>query len=159
MSEFGFIAPLRLALLALPLALGLSYLLVQARRRRYALRFTTLDLLDEVAPDRPGWRRHVTAAGLIAAVVVATLAQLREEQYGYSLREQLAERGLDVPEGTLYPLLRRLEGQGLLESRWQLGEGRPRRYYRISAAGETTLQRLRGEWDQLVAAMVRLLEA
>ena len=93
------------------------------------------------------------------AVVVAILAQLREEQYGYSLREQLAERGLEVPEGTLYPLLRRLEGQGLLESRWQLGDARPRRYYRISAAGKSTLERLRGEWDQLVATMGRLLEA
>jgi Ca-activated chloride channel family protein len=74
---FGFLAPARLALLALPLILLLAYLLVAARRRRYAMRFTTLELLDEVAPDRPGWRRHVTAAALVLSVVVATLAFAR----------------------------------------------------------------------------------
>lgn len=74
MEDFSFLAPGRLALLALPVALVVGYLLVQARRRRYALRFTTLEMLDEVAPDRPGWRRHLTAVGLIVAVIVATLA-------------------------------------------------------------------------------------
>jgi len=77
MSDFGFLAPGRLVLLALPVALGLAYLVLQTRRRRYALRFTTIDLLDQVAPDRPGWRRHLTALGLLMAVVVATLAFAR----------------------------------------------------------------------------------
>ena len=77
MGEFGFLAPERLILLALPLALMLGYLVLQARRRRYALRFTTVDLLDEVAPDRPGWRRHLTALGLMIAVVGATVAFAR----------------------------------------------------------------------------------
>lgn len=77
MNDFGFLAPVRLVLLALPFALGIAYLLMQARRRRYAIRFTTLDLLDEVAPDRPGWRRHITAIGLLVAVVAATLAFAR----------------------------------------------------------------------------------
>ena len=74
---FGFLAPARLALLALPLILLLAYVLVAARRRRYAMRFTTVELLDEVAPDRPGWRRHVTAVALVLSVVVATLAFAR----------------------------------------------------------------------------------
>jgi Ca-activated chloride channel family protein len=74
---FGFLAPGRLALLVLPVALLLAYLVLAARRRRYAMRFTTLELLDEVAPDRPGWRRHVTALALVLAVVVATLAFAR----------------------------------------------------------------------------------
>jgi Ca-activated chloride channel homolog len=74
MEEFGFLAPGRLALLTLPVALLVGYLLMQARRRRYALRFTTIEQLDQVAPDRPGWRRHLTALGLVLAVVVATLA-------------------------------------------------------------------------------------
>jgi Ca-activated chloride channel family protein len=74
MSGFGFLAPERLLLLALPLALILGYLVLHARRRRYALRFTTIEMLDQVAPDRPGWRRHLTAVGLVAAVVVATVA-------------------------------------------------------------------------------------
>lgn len=77
MNDFGFLAPVRLVMLALPFALGLAYLVMQARRRRYAIRFTTLDLLDEVAPDRPGWRRHITAIGLLVAVVAATLAFAR----------------------------------------------------------------------------------
>ncbi|MFZ0013205.1 MAG: VWA domain-containing protein [Acidimicrobiia bacterium] len=74
MENLSFLAPGRLALLALPLALVVGYALLQARRRRYALRFTTVAMLDKVAPDRPGWRRHVTALGLIVAVIVATLA-------------------------------------------------------------------------------------
>ncbi len=77
MPDFEFLAPGRLALLALPIVLVLGYLLLQSRRRRYALRFTTMDLLDEVAPDRPGWRRHLTALGLVVGVVVATLAFAR----------------------------------------------------------------------------------
>ena len=77
MSEFGFLAPERLVLLAFPIALALGYLVLQVRRRRYALRFTTIDLLDEVAPDRPGWRRHLTALGLLVAVLGATVAFAR----------------------------------------------------------------------------------
>lgn len=77
MNDFGFLAPMRLTLLAVPALLAISYLLLQARRRRYAVRFTTLDLLDEIAPDRPGWRRHATAAILLVSVVTATLAFAR----------------------------------------------------------------------------------
>lgn len=77
LEEFTFLEPARLALLILPVALAIGYLIVQARRRRYALRFTTLEMLDQVAPDRPGWRRHVTALGLVLAVVVATMAFAR----------------------------------------------------------------------------------
>ena len=72
MSEFAFLSPGRLVILALPFALVVGYLLLQARRRRYALRFTTVEMLDEVAPDRPGWRRHLTALGLIMAAVVTS---------------------------------------------------------------------------------------
>ena len=72
--DIDFLAPTRLILLALPLALGVAYLVMQARRRRYALRFTTLDLLDEVAPDKPGWRRHLPAVLLLVGLVVAASA-------------------------------------------------------------------------------------
>ncbi len=77
MIALAFLAPARLVLLVLPMILAVAYLVVQARRRRYALRFTTLDLLDEVAPDRPGWRRHLPAAVLLAGTVAATLAVAR----------------------------------------------------------------------------------
>jgi PadR family transcriptional regulator len=91
------------------------------------------------------------------AIVLAVLSQLREEEYGYSLKKLLAERGLDVDEGTLYPLLRRLEAQGLLRSRWRMEDSRPRRYYRLSVQGEKLARDLRGEWKALARAVDRLL--
>lgn len=91
------------------------------------------------------------------AIVLAILAQLRTEHYGYSLREKLAAGGLAVNEGTLYPLLRRLETQGLLSSDWDLGAGRPRRYYRISRTGRRMLADLKAEWQSLVEVMDRML--
>jgi Ca-activated chloride channel family protein len=84
MGEFGFLAPGRLVFLILPFALLIGYLVLQARRRRYALRFTTIELLDKVAPDRSGWRRHLTTIGLLAAVVVATLGFARPVVAGES---------------------------------------------------------------------------
>jgi Ca-activated chloride channel family protein len=84
----GFIAPLRLLLLVLPVALAVGYALLAARRRRYALRFTSLELLDEVAPDRPGWRRHVPALVLLAGIVVAALAFARPTIAADSTRTQ-----------------------------------------------------------------------
>lgn len=77
MSDFGFLSPARLVLLAVPVILAVGYGLVQMRRRRYALRFTTVEMLDDVAPDRSGWRRHLVAAVLLVGVVTATLAFAR----------------------------------------------------------------------------------
>lgn len=82
-------------------------------------------------------------------LALAVLLALRQEHYGYSLRKLLLEAGLDIEEGTLYPLVRRLESYGLLESRWTEGEGRKRRYYLISDAGQQTLQTLQEEWQTL----------
>jgi DNA-binding PadR family transcriptional regulator len=92
------------------------------------------------------------------ALVLAALAALRAEQYGYSLKKFLAEADLQVDEGTLYPLLRRLESQELLSSRWAIEDGRPRRYYRITKQGEATLAALSGEWEQLSKALRRVLK-
>lgn len=91
-------------------------------------------------------------------LMLAILSQMKEEQYGYSLKQSLADTGLDINEGTLYPLLRRLETQGLLESDWQVvDDTRPRRYYKISPYGETVLANLTQEWQSLVQVMARLL--
>ena len=90
-------------------------------------------------------------------VVIAVLSQLRTAQYGYSLRQALAERGMPIEEGTLYPLLRRLESQGLLSSEWKIEDGPPRRYYVLSAAGTQLLKRLTGSWRGLVETMDELL--
>jgi DNA-binding PadR family transcriptional regulator len=90
-------------------------------------------------------------------VVLAVLSQLREAQYGYSLRQALAGAGMPIEEGTLYPLLRRLEAQGVLASEWRLQDGPPRRYYRLNAAGEALLATLSVSWRDLNAVMDRLL--
>lgn len=90
-------------------------------------------------------------------VVLAVLSLCAELQYGYSLKQRLAEAGLDVSEGTLYPLLRRLETQGLLESRWEVvDDQRPRRYYLLSVAGKAALVQLTAEWQSLVVTLGRL---
>jgi PadR family transcriptional regulator len=91
-------------------------------------------------------------------VVLAALSQLRTFRYGYELRQVLAEHGLSVEEGTLYPLLRRLESQGVLHSEWRTGQGQPRRYYQLSPVGEELYERLTKRWRQLNDAMTRLQE-
>lgn len=91
-------------------------------------------------------------------VVLAVLSQLDTARYGYSLIQQLAEQGLEIEEGTLYPLLRRLEKQGLLESEWEVGEARPRKYYRISPAGRDVLAMLIAEWNATVRVMHNILK-
>jgi len=90
-------------------------------------------------------------------LVLAALSQLKEEKYGYSLISSLAEKGLDIEQGTLYPLLRRLEEQGLLQSEWNVEGSRPRRYYQISPVGSQTLQELTEDWRSLSAVMENLL--
>lgn len=90
-------------------------------------------------------------------VVLAVLSQMDTARYGYSLIQRLAERGLDVEEGTLYPLLRRLEKQGLLESEWDTSESRPRKYYTISASGRKVLAALMVEWDETVLMMHKVI--
>jgi DNA-binding PadR family transcriptional regulator len=90
-------------------------------------------------------------------VVLAVLSQMEAASYGYSLIPRLAEQGLNIEEGTLYPLLRRLEKQNLLESEWDTRETRPRKYYRISAQGHEVLAALRAEWFETVAVMARIL--
>lgn len=91
-------------------------------------------------------------------LVLAVLSLMDSASYGYSLIQQLAALGLDVEEGTLYPLLRRLEKQGLLQSEWDTSEARPRKYYRISAAGQVVLTALRSEWHEMVTVMHNILE-
>jgi DNA-binding PadR family transcriptional regulator len=90
-------------------------------------------------------------------IVLAVLGLLQDEQYGYETMKQLAKRGLEVDQGTLYPLLRRLESQGLLDSRWQLADARPRRYYVISPLGRRMLPRLKEEWARIVSALKPIL--
>ena len=90
-------------------------------------------------------------------IVLAVLSQCDEEQYGYSLMKSLSDKGLEIDQGTLYPLLRRLETQGLLSSSWRLEDPRPRRYYVISREGRELLPQLIKEWESMVRMMDRML--
>ena len=90
-------------------------------------------------------------------IVLAVLSQLDEEQYGYSLLKKLSAQGLELDQGTLYPLLRRLESQGLLESNWNVEGSRPRRYYMISSEGQELLPKLKEEWKKNVSMMKKML--
>ena len=86
-------------------------------------------------------------------IVLAVLGALGSEEYGWSLRKKLAERGLEIEEGTLYPLLRRLEDQRFLSSRWRVNDGRRRRYYRITDEGKRVRTRLASEWRDMNQVM------
>jgi len=92
-------------------------------------------------------------------LVVAVLAQLRQEHYGYTLRKSLVVAGLEIEESTLYPLLRRLETQGLLTSQWREEDKRNKRFYRLSPVGEVVLGQLLDEWRGINRAVERILGA
>jgi len=92
------------------------------------------------------------------SLVLAVLVALRAEQYGYTLRKTLADHGLDVDENTLYPLLRRLETQGLLVSEWREENKRNKRFYLLSAHGEQILQQLRAEWEAINSSLTSLVK-
>ncbi|MBI1984389.1 MAG: PadR family transcriptional regulator [Acidobacteria bacterium] len=110
------------------------------------------------AAQREALRENLGLEFRRGALVLAVLSQLHDEQYGYSLKKALGGHGLEIDEGTLYPLLRRLEAQGLLRSRWRVEDGRPRRYYRASAMGEQVQRELASDWQTLARAMERFLE-
>ena len=91
-------------------------------------------------------------------VVLAVLTALRNEQYGYTLRKALAEQGMDIDEGTLYPLLRRLESQGLLLSEWREEDKRNKRFYRLSPEGRLMLKQLLAEWRSIDSSLSEILK-
>jgi DNA-binding PadR family transcriptional regulator len=91
-------------------------------------------------------------------IILAVLSQLDDEQYGYSLLKRLNDQGLEIDQGTLYPLLRRLESQGLLQSNWRVEGDRPRRYYVLSRTGRSLLPGLKSEWNSLVQMMDGILK-
>jgi len=91
-------------------------------------------------------------------LIVAVLGALRSERYGYTLRKELADRGIEMDEGTLYPLLRRLEAQGLLVSEWREHEKRNKRFYRLSTEGTQILKQLLAEWKGLNASLNAVME-
>jgi PadR family transcriptional regulator len=92
------------------------------------------------------------------SLILAVLGHLRREHYGYTLRKALAEAGVEIDEGALYPMLRRLETQGLLTSEWREEEKRNKRFYRLSDDGRGVLARLTEEWRALNASVSDILK-
>jgi PadR family transcriptional regulator PadR len=91
-------------------------------------------------------------------LVLGVLTQLRTEQYGYTLRKALEARGLTMEESTLYPLLRRLEAQGLLVSEWREEDKRNKRFYSLSHEGTQVLRRLLAEWQSINSSLSGILK-
>jgi DNA-binding PadR family transcriptional regulator len=92
------------------------------------------------------------------SLILAVLGHLRREHYGYTLRKALADAGVEIDEGALYPMLRRLESQGLLTSEWREEEKRKKRFYHLSKEGAEVLGRLAAEWTALNASIGDILK-
>lgn len=92
-------------------------------------------------------------------IILSVLSQLKTSQYGYSLVLLLQEKGIPVEAGTLYPLLRRLEKQNLLESEWDVDASKPRKYYKLSEYGRTIYDKLCAEWFRMVENMDNILKS
>lgn len=90
-------------------------------------------------------------------IILSVLSQLTEPQYGYSLVILLEEKGISIEPGTLYPLLRRLEKQEILESSWDTDTSKPRKYYRLSESGKKVYQELCQEWFKMAASMEKII--
>lgn len=92
-------------------------------------------------------------------IILSVLSRLQSPQYGYSLVVLLEEKGIPVDAGTLYPLLRRLEKQNLLESNWDVDAAKPRKYYQLSDYGRKIYDRLREQWFEMVNNMNNILKS
>ena len=91
-------------------------------------------------------------------VILCVLANLRETTYGYGLIEKLSQTGISIEANTLYPLLRRLEGQGLLQSVWNTDGAKPRKYYELTEFGKDVLSELKKHWFETTQNMNQILE-
>lgn len=91
-------------------------------------------------------------------IVLATLSQLQTPRYGYGLLQRLEQSGMAIDAGTLYPLMRRLEKQGVLESHWETSETRPRKYYQLSEQGRSLYGELLSEWQQMTANIQQMTQ-
>ncbi len=104
-----------------------------------------------------------TVSGLVlelrrGTLILLVLSQLREPVYGYSLVKKLNDNGIPIDANTLYPLMRRLESQGLLQSQWDTAESKPRKYYQITQDGQAVLEKTKAYWKTFSSNVDLLLE-
>ena len=91
-------------------------------------------------------------------LIMVVLSQLKEPTYGYHLVQKLNDHGIPMEANTLYPLMRRLESQGLLCSQWDTTESKPRKYYRITEDGIRVLEEVKTYWKEYTEDVNSLLE-
>src|SRR5882724_13703146 len=113
---------------------------------------------DTVAASNPELFENLRLELRRGCLILAVMAALRTEQYGYTLRKALAEHGMEIDEGTLYPLLRRLETQKLLSSEWREEEKRNKRFYKLSMEGKQMLKLLLVEWQSIDTSLNGILK-
>jgi PadR family transcriptional regulator PadR len=118
----------------------------------------TQDVIHTMKPEINNLFENLRLELRRGSLILAVLAQLHSEQYGYTLRKAFAEHGMAIDEGTLYPLLRRLETQGLLVSEWREEDKRNKRFYLLSDAGKQIFQKLLTEWQSIDASLRGMLE-
>ena len=108
-------------------------------------------------PEEKDLMANLTSELRRGTLILSVLSQLGEAKYGYALVQSLEEKGVEIDPNTLYPLLRRLEKQGLLSSEWDVGESKPRKYYRRTPKGDDIYRELKTQWEQLSFNMDRIL--
>ena len=108
-------------------------------------------------PEEKDLMANLTSELRRGTLILSVLSQLGEAKYGYALVQSLEEKGVEIDPNTLYPLLRRLEKQGLLSSEWDVGESKPRKYYRRTPMGDDIYRELKAQGEQLSFNMERIL--
>ena len=108
-------------------------------------------------PEEKDLMANLTSELRRGTLILSVLSQLGEAKYGYALVQSLEEKGVEIDPNTLYPLLRRLEKQGLLSSEWDVGESKPRKYYRRTPMGDDIYRELKAQWEQLSFNMELIL--
>ena len=104
-----------------------------------------------------------TVSGLIlefrrGTLIMLVLSQLGEPMYGYNLVKVLENGGIPVEGNTLYPLMRRLESQGLLKSEWETSSAKPRKYYVITEDGKIVFQKIKAHWTTFANSINQIME-
>jgi DNA-binding PadR family transcriptional regulator len=89
---------------------------------------------------------------------ILVLALLEKDIYGYAMVRTIGDLGYEVEENTLYPLLRRLEKNGWIKSKWNVGEDRPRKFYSLTDAGRALRAELLGIWKKQDEILKHIME-
>lgn len=121
----------------------------------YDIQYTVVMIEPEKIEEQV---RQLSAELRRGLIVLVVMSQLESKEYGYSLLRKLEEKGFEITQDTLYPLLRRLESQGYLQSDWIIEEARPRRYYQLNEMGAAVMEALRHEWQEQLQVIEEIIK-